>query len=412
MQPLNRLFLVILLAFLNFYSHAFANDIQHNNNAVIFSLTDIHFDPFTACNEKPPCPLIQKLKAAPVSAWHKLLVTYDVKAVKYGFDTNYPLLASTLLVTKKMADEKNPQFVLLLGDLLGHQYREKYKKYTQDKSRSGYRFFVIKTFQFLANEINQAFSVTDVYALLGNNDTYSNDYYSQPNGQFFQDIAPIYAHLIKNKNNSIQLQQQFRPGGYYAVDILKGKLRLIMLNSVLFSNKSNEKEVAQAANKELEWLHKQLQFTKLHNQKAIIAMHIPPSVDIYATARLRLFTLLELWRSDYLARFVADLQTFAPNIMAIFASHLHSDWFQILTFGNTNNEIPMIGVSSISPIFGNNPGFKLNNYSPKNLELGDFQIYYYLLDKREWVFDFRENKLDSSVCHKCPTVWHKAFTSA
>lgn len=400
------MFIWVIASNLIFCSQAFAENGDKVDQVNILLLADIHFDPFIACNKRIPCPLIQKLRRARADQWPKLFALYDLEPAKYRFDTNYQLFSSALSESKKIMDEKHPQFVLALGDFLGHEYHEHYRRYSQDRSIRGYRSFVKKTFQFLTEELNQQFPKTDVYALIGNNDTYIRDYCSQPQGEFFRDIAGIWSKMIKNKNNSNAMQQDFAPGGYYAVDVPgQPTLRLIMLNSVLFSINSNEKVVDIAAKNELDWLQKQLQLAKLRKQKVIIAMHIPPSVDIYATVRIRLFTLLELWRPKYAERFLSELRDFAPDIMAVFAAHLHSDWFQILTFNESDNEIPMAGVPSISPIFGNNPGIKIYTYSSQNLKLGDFISYYYPLDRRTWGVEYSFNRIDTSNCKRCPVRW-------
>src|SRR3990167_6608856 len=128
-------------------SQAFAND-ANNDHANFLVLSDIHFDPFIACHNIAPCPFIQKLRHASSNEWPMLFATYDSSQPQYQQDTNYLLLVSTLTAAKKRANEKEARFVLVLGDFLGHDFRDNYRKYTQDSSVSGYRSFVKKTLQF------------------------------------------------------------------------------------------------------------------------------------------------------------------------------------------------------------------------------------------------------------------------
>jgi hypothetical protein len=91
-----------------------------------------------------------------------------------------------------------------------------------------------------------------------------------------------------------------------------------------------------------------------------------------------------LWKPPYIYLFQAEINQFAPEIAGIFAGHLHSDAFSILTVGE-KHEIPMVGVTSISPIFGNNPGFKICIYSTNPLRLESYINYSYPLNgKRMW----------------------------
>lgn len=348
----------------------------------VLALADIHFDPFLACADATSCPFMQKLQHSSANLWPKLFAIYDVSQPQMRQDSNFVLLTSSLAAARKVAAEHHPQFVLILGDFLAHDMRAKYKKFTNDNSLAGFQSFVYKTLEFLNIEINQYFPKLDVYAVVGNNDTYAGDYVSSPNSQFFQDTAKIWSHLIKNPTNRAAMQKSFIRAGYYAVTIpSQPRLRLIALNSNVFSYKAKGRNVTLAANDELNWLHKELEASKAHQQQVFIAMHIPMSLDIYASERIRLFTLMQLWAPRYTATFNTQIQQYAPSISAIFAGHLHSDWFQNLTF-NRINDIPTSGAPSISPIIGNNPAFKLYAYSPHTFKLIDTITYFIPLSNR------------------------------
>ena len=104
-------------------------------------------------------------------------------------------------------------------------------------------------------------------------------------------------------------------------------------------------------------------------------MHIPPGIDVFATLKLHLFRLISLWTQVDINRFEDVLAPYAPEIAGILAGHLHSDWSQVLTLEN-KQEIPISGTPSISPIFGNNPGFKIYTYFPdQKLEQAETHIY-------------------------------------
>lgn len=390
--------LVIITIVLNFFSvAAFAAE---DNTANFLSLSDIHFDPFVSCHGKIPCPLIMSLRKSAASEWPKILAADANEVPQYRQDTTYPLLLSALNASKKTAEQRNAKFVLVLGDSLGHDYRRFYKKYANDKNGVHYQEFVLKTLQFMNLEIKNAFPTLSVYEVVGNNDSYRNDYVSTPNGPFYSDMARLWGSLIVNNENRSMMQQQFPTAGYYAVTVQPG-LRLIVLNSVLFSKHTKSKTVELAANRELDWLHKQLQIAKEMHQKVFIAMHIPIGIDVYASLRIKLFTLIELWKPNYTKRFRDELAQFAPEISAIFCGHLHSDWFQILTF-NGSNEIPVTGTPSISPLFGNNPGYKIYSYSLPDFELKDFTTYYYPVNgSKTWTVEYDFNQSYQSECKNC-----------
>ncbi len=370
------------------------------------NLTDIHFDPFVSCENKTPCPLIQQLQHAPSEQWEMILASNDKSSPRYRQDTNNPLLISALTTAKKTAALYGIQFVLLPGDLLGHEYRTYYMKYAKDATRAGYQSFVRKTYAFLIGELAKTFPTTDVYAAVGNNDSYQGDYISKPSGAFFRENAVLWSQLIKNKTNRAAMQKQFTANGYYAVDLTKpDNLRLIVLNTNLFSANARGANIDAAANEELDWLHNQLKLATEKHQQVMIAMHIPTGIDVYASIRIRLFTLVELWKTAYTMRFQMELQQFAPTIVAIFAAHLHSDWFQILTYGK--DEIPVIGTPSVSPIFGNNPGFKIFTYSPALHQLTNYITYYFPLHSNAvWRKEYDFARIYQPQCQPHCSILH------
>src|SRR5439155_22386187 len=115
----------------------------------------------------------------------------------------------------------------------------------------------------LNTDLANAFPTLYVYALIGNNDSYRGDYYLETNGLFFNDSSDLWSKLIKNKKNQMLFKQQFTRNAYYAIEIPnQPKLNLIVLNSVLFSTYARGRRLNEAADEQLNWLHRQLQSIK------------------------------------------------------------------------------------------------------------------------------------------------------
>lgn len=372
---------------------------QPSVNFLVFA--DIHFDPFITCGNVTPCKLIEKLSRAGVTEWAALLASYDTQPPAYKQDTNFPLFKSTLTAAREVAAKNQVQFVLILGDFLGHQYRRKFKKYATDPSLSAYYKFVRKTLEFINLQFKQNFPNQDIYSVVGNNDSYQGDFVVKPQGLFFREIADTWSDGIRSEKNRAEMQTSFARNGYYAITIPDQPLRLIVLNSTYFAREVRGKNLDEATNEQLNWLHQQLTDAKNKQQKVLIAMHIPEGVDVFASMRFHFFPLIELWLSTYLERFQAELKLFAPTIVAVFTGHLHADWYQIFRFENLN-EIPAFGNPSISPIFETNPGFKLYMYSPQTSQLKDFITYYYPINKSKiWqeAYDFK--RWSHATCQHC-----------
>jgi sphingomyelin phosphodiesterase acid-like 3 len=370
---INRCLLRLLLFFI-LSSSAFAED-DH-----FMTLADIHFDPFIACHQTKPCPLIKKLENAAASDWPAILKTADTSSPTYRKDTNYVLLTASFNAAKQAAVLHHAEFVVVLGDFLAHEFRRRYISFTRDRSLAHYQIFVRKTLTFIKNELANAFPDIDVYCVVGNNDSYMRNYYVQPNSLFFQQTATLWSDLIKTKKARLAMQTMFPIAGYYAVDLpSEPSLRLIVLNSVLFSTKAKGHDVNQAATNELQWLLDQLELAKKRQQRVLIALHIPPTIDVYAMLNIRLFRFMNLWKEVYLKRFESDLVPFSSDIVAILSGHLHSDWSQMFAL-NDKTSVAVSGTPSISPIFGNNPGFKIYTYSRTEKKLTDSETHSTMLN--------------------------------
>jgi sphingomyelin phosphodiesterase acid-like 3 len=339
------------------------------------ALADIHFDPFLNCSWLHACPLINKLNASPAKQWRELFAQYHVQAPQFRKDSNFFLLESALSAAKQAAQSKHAQFVLMLGDFFGHEFYSKYKRYSNNKSKASYHAFLYKFLEFLTLELQSAFPSIDIYAVAGNNDSYQGDYVSKINGEFFNDAAQQWSSLIKNPVNRAAMQKQFSYAGYYSVILpYPENIKLIVLNTNIFSYKAKGKNLDAAAQREFDWLNSQLQTAKNNRQSVFIAMHIPEGVDVYITMRTRLMRVLKLWKPQYIQRFQALLNQYATEIAGIFSGHLHADSLRIATYAD-KHEIPLVGVTSISPIFGNNPGFEIFSYRLNPLHLETYSLY-------------------------------------
>lgn len=339
------------------------------------SVADIHFDPFVMCKgQKKPCQFLLKLKKSSVTSWEKIFDEEDDSSSEFLQDTNYSLLKNTIQELKKIKGQVNPQFVLVLGDLLSHDFRASYKKYSNN-SLMGYQDFVKKTMAFLALEIKKPFPDVEVFPVIGNNDSYHGDYYSDPYGLFYKDCAAIWSTLM-TKTSQQFLKKDFSAGGYYALTLPNfNNLKLIMLNSVLFSTYARGKHIDIAAQRELKWLEHELILAQKHHQKVLIAMHIPLGIDFYTALQTRFSKVQEFWRMSYSREFRDQIKRHASVISGLLPAHIHYDVNQLILF-NQPSDIPINFTASISPIFGNTPSFKVFTFDTTTFLLTDEDTYY------------------------------------
>jgi sphingomyelin phosphodiesterase acid-like 3 len=393
----------IVLAMLAQTSIAFDMTLQTKHAEKFLSVADVHFNPFATCSPSiTPCPLIVKLQAAPAQDWKTLFETYDnTKNTYYGSDSNYVLLKSTLKEVSLVVQQEQPRFAFLLGDLLAHNYHAQYVLYSHDRSSAGYQNFVTKTFQFLTREFRQAIPQIDIYPALGNNDAYE-DYEVDANGRLLRQNASIMAVLITDRNNRRSFQQSYPYGGYYAVDVPRGNSqRILVLDTVLFSRKAIGHGVRQAALAQLTWLHKQLATATREHRSVILACHIPVGVDVYATLKGFLGQIVEFWEPEYSAAFDRELQEFPGTVKAVLPAHIHMDSFQIMKL-TQKSTVPVSFTPAISPIYGNNPGFKMFSYDADTFNVHNYETYYLPLSGNgTWEKEYSFRQVYQAPCQNC-----------
>ncbi len=370
--------MIMLVIIISFQTFTFALDA----NRKFVSVADIHFDPLASCSiSLHACPLAAQLIKLPYQMWEDILLSYDDQSqnVHYYHDTNYSLLKVTFNEIKRLDQKERFEFAVVLGDILAHRFRTEYILYSHDYTQAGYQNFVRKIFQFIAMKFQQTLPSQSIYFAVGNNDTYDADYTVKENGIFLQQTAITWSKLILDKENRNLFLQSFHQSGYYSVN-LSPKYRLIVLNSVLFSAEINDMQSKVLALSQLDWLHQELMKSKLEHQKVLLAFHIPVGINVVGTLKNYLNGVQEFWQPTYTTIFNDNIKEYASIISAILPAHIHREELQLGMLSQPSTVNTFI-TPSISPIFGNNPSFKVFSYDVQNYQLTDTETYYYRLDK-------------------------------
>lgn len=365
-----------ILALLALTHSLWAADI--NKTAKFIAVADIHFNPFSSCSMlRKPCQTVVELQQANYQNWSTILEQNDQTAIRSYHDTNYVLFKKTLVELQKVSQKENPVFVLILGDFLVHDFRKKYKKYSNDNTREGYKAFVKKTLQYMTYEIEKTFPSIDVYPVVGNNDTYNGNYQLVPKGAFFADMKEVWAVLIKDKANQESFKHQFPVAGYYKVTLPTNRNhQLLMMNSVLFSIRNKDNNVKTAGLNELKWLETQLQDASDSQKKIMLAYHIPVGIDVLATFKVGLSEIKGFWKSNVETQFKSVLEQYPNVVTAMCVGHIHMDTYQAITLKKFTN-IPVVVAPSVSPIFGNSPAFKVVSFDVQTFQLGESETSRY-----------------------------------
>ena len=174
-------------------------------------------------------------------------------------------------------------------------------------------------------------------------------------------------------------------------------VRIISVNSVFFSNKYQAANFAdscspvdsKAASRTFAWLESTLSRAAQNREKVWLMFHIPPGIDGYATmvsyrslsrprtpfeGDLCSRAIVPMWKpywTDLFTHLVAEYQT---TIAAMFAGHDHTDDFRVL-HGNKNDAQFVLINPPISPIYGQNPAFRVVTFAAGG-QLVDQNTYY------------------------------------
>ena len=322
----------------------------------ILALSDIHFDPMADPG------LVDRLNRAPAEEWPQIFAGAPDKSLgRYGRDTTSPLLASALAAMRRALPR--PDFVVMTGDFLAHNFRARFDAAAKDHSEAAYRAFVRRTMRFLALSLERNFPRTPILPVLGNNDSYCGDYRLTPGGAFLKDTAPTMRRLVGAAASPGFARDWPRLGNYAARPPAMPRLRILALDTVVFSTRYKAACAGAAAGdpgeRLLAWLAMRLAAAQRAREPVWLLFHVPSGIDDFATARAGSCPakIVPLWQPRYAAAFAALLRRYQDTVAASLAGHLHTDTFRLGTGAGFTLVVP-----AISPIFGENPGFEMLRY--------------------------------------------------
>jgi sphingomyelin phosphodiesterase acid-like 3 len=354
-------------------------------------LSDVHLDPFS-----DPAK-VAKLNDSPAAEWPAILSAPDspTQAKDFaalqaacptkGIDTPYVLWRSSLSAIH--TDAAQARFVTLSGDLLAHSFECKYQKLVPGANPSDYVAFTEKTVRTVVSTLRAALPGVPVYVAMGNNDSGCGDYeLDATHDAFLGMISKDVAEALPTEERP-EVLRDFAIGGNYDVPLAAmAHTRLIVLDDLFLSAKyttcSGKSDPAPAA-AQLAWFANQLASARQQHEQVWVMGHIPPGVDVYASAKKsgnvcggkpQMFLGSDTL-PDLLAR-NADIVR-----LALFG-HSHADEMRLLASENgtksPESTIPGValkGVASITPINGNRPSFTLASIDATSATLMDYSVF-------------------------------------
>jgi len=362
-------------------------------------LSDIHLDPYA-----DPAK-VAKLNAAPVADWGAILAapasatqTQDSAALQQacpvrGVDTPNPLWLSSLHAIHTNATRV--KFVTISGDLLAHSFDCKFRTLLPTATHADYLAFTEKTIRYIVRDLRAALPRIPLYVAMGNNDSGCTDYQLDPSHDPFLALtAKIVAEALPAslpQADRKTVLADFSAGGYYDVPLAGvAHTRLIVLDDLFLSASyatcSGKPDPAPAA-AQLDWLEARLAAARKRNERVWVMGHIPPGVNLYATAR-KLTNVCAGGKAQMFLGSEKLEEVLAGNAdvihLALFG-HTHSDEMRLLLpEANTSDPtlalapkmagVPLKVVASITPVNGNRPTFTVASVDPATATLVDYTV--------------------------------------
>lgn len=335
-----------------------------SSSVLVFS--DVHFNPLYDGS------LLSSLDAADPSKWKALFEGSKVTALPaYGTDSNYRLFKLALAsIQQNLA---GCQLVVFSGDLLGHNIGGLYTQNGGAANQASINAFINKTTAFVTQQIRSYLGSVPVIFTMGNCDSYTG---YGPDSEFLSStVDSFYSQLLNGIADRQQFTSTFLAGGYYSVDVFEKQVKLISLNTIMCSGLIMQDYSTQVAT-QFAWLDAQLAAAKRLNQKAWIVMHVPPGIYMGGTndSTGQLASVTMMWFEEYQNSFLEIIAKYPGQISLLLAGHTHMDEYRILSPQHVVEVTP-----GISPVFGNDPAFKLFTIDNSTFTAADYQAIKYSL---------------------------------
>ncbi len=345
--------------------------------------SDIHFNPYYDTS------LFNQLVLADPSQWAGVFNQSAITAPSaWGEDTNYPSLVLALAGVKQNMGAS--PLVIFTGDILGHYFSQTFFNLyyanlhvTAPKPAdivkdtvavAAMEAFADNTVTFFTDLVRSSVGSVPVMFALGNADSYLG---AVPEPSFLaKNAQTFYDKFLQNTADQTEFLTTFKSGGYYSAEPAGSNVMVIALNTLMFVPfLEGFEQTAVAA--ELTWLDARFAAAKAAGKKVWLLMHVPPGADIYTTATTdfkssQTSTATMMWEPAYQATFLQTVLKYPGLIAMTLAAHTHMDEFRIYSPGNVLEITP-----SITPYFGNNPGFRVFSIDKDSLKPVDYISFNY-----------------------------------
>ena len=282
-------------------------------------------------------------------------------------DAPLALINSALRAAKSLPP---PDFILVTGDLSRHGTDQ------LDQPEET----LVDIFNAVAQAFKSAFPRSSLVFCLGNNDAIADYYLDVDDPKIFRLAMNTNMRHILAKSEV----ETFRRGGFYSRP-MRNNVKIIALNTVIYSMNHQPRYSGDDPLGQFAWLETKLSRTRQEGGRVMIVGHIPPTIGSFRRA--------QFWQNRYLNQYLDLIEEYSDIVSCQLFGHLHSDEFRLLPLQNTS---PIFLGSSITPIFGGNPSFRVVYYDDTRGDVENYDSLYLDLSRSgsnaTWkkLYSFRE----------------------
>lgn len=172
--------------------------------------------------------------------------------------------------------------------------------------------------------------------------------------------------------------QTFETGGYYTIEQSHSKLRIVVLNSVLWAGGATRTDGPHRGRAQWEWLDQVLSKARRKNEMVYLVAHAGPGVEERHNAGSSSAAGGGELSPTANARLVHVIRSFSDVIAGQFYGHRHADTFRLIysegqpvSWALLAPSVTPRGAGSIS-----NPGLRLFKFDSKTGKVLDYTQYY------------------------------------
>ena len=320
---------VILTALAGLLIVYFVNPSNNNSTLNFILFNDIHYDPMYSSNGTSSINFCRNSTKSNVS------YVYG----QYGCDTPNATLESMLDYAKSVL--KNPAFIVIGGDVLAHN-----NAMTREEAD--------RVHLTVRDMIKSTFTNTNIFMTLGNTD-FLKDY-----GDFdtdsvdFTALDTTYGGFLSSND-----RKTFISGGYYYRDFPEHKVRILFLNTIMYSVEREFNESRVDPYNQFAFILNAAKEAANEGLSVGAIIHLPPGIT---TADYK-----KGFHEFYAKRFNEVVKE--AGIRFILSGHTHYDSFLPL-YHSEDNSLHTLSSPAVSPFKGNNPAFRV-----VSIRMGDIENY-------------------------------------